>query len=301
MKPRAKLTAAVIALNEQANLPGWLASLDWADELLVIDGGSTDETRHIAADAGARVLVRPFDNFCRQRNYALDEATGDWVFFVDADERPTPALRDEIRKTLDTARQAALRVPIRSSIFRRPFRFSGTQDDRPVRLVRHGAGRWTGEVHETLRTAGVVGQTRGWLQHQTMPDLPSFLAKMNRYTTLQAIERVKRGRPLRWSDAWIAPAREVFRRLIWKHGWLDGPEGWMFCVLSGLSEWVLAGKHRRLLAEHRRRIQEAVRTQRMETLLGPFADATQHDTVPAKARTRWLPHTPHTRIPAPVA
>ena len=117
--------------------------------------------------------------------------------------------------------------------------------------MRRGAARWTGEVHETLETDGLVGQLQSWLDHDPLPDLPSFLTKMNRYTTLAAEARVAASLPPRRRDAWLAPVREIFRRLIWKQGLWDGPEGWAFCLLSGLSEWVLADKHRHLWAARR--------------------------------------------------
>lgn len=240
------ITAAIVALNEEQNLPGLLERLDWADEVIVVDGGSSDGTVHVAHSHGAKLYERPFDNFARQRNHALSLAGGDWVLSIDADERPTPALVHEIRARLPFCRQVAFRVPIRSSIFGRRLRFSGTQDDRPVRLFRRGFACWTGEVHEVLETFGPVGRLQGWIEHRTLPDLPSFLAKMGRYTTLEAEARMAAGCRPRPHDAWTAPARETLRRLLWKQGLFDGPEGWAFSLLSGLSEWVLTHKHRRM-------------------------------------------------------
>ncbi len=248
MKPAPTLSVIIIAQNEERNLPGLLRTLNWADEIVVVDGGSSDATLSIARSYGAKTFARPFDNFARQQNYALSLAGGDWVISLDADERPTPAMVREIRRAALDERYAAYRVRVRSSIFGRRMRFSGTQDDRQVRLVRRGKARWAGEVHETLEADGLVGQLHSWLDHDPLPDLPAFLTKMNRYTTLAAEARVAALRPPRRRDAWLAPAREVFRRLIWKQGLWDGPEGWAFCLLSGLSEWVLADKHRHLWA-----------------------------------------------------
>jgi hypothetical protein len=132
-------------------------------------------------------------------------------------------------------------------------RFSGTQDDQPVRLFRRAGARWTGQVHEILAAPGPTGRLRNWLEHETLPDLSAFLAKMDRYTTLEAQARVIKGLAPRWHEAWIAPPIEVFRRLIWKQGAMDGPEGWAFCLLSGLSKWIVAGKHRRLWRAEGRR------------------------------------------------
>ena len=130
------ITAAIIAANEARNLAELLPQLDWVDQIVVVDGGSTDGTRPVAREHGCVLAQRPFDTFAGQRNHALDLATGDWVLSIDADERPTPRLVAEIRRRIRTARHAAYRVPIRSSIFGRTFRRSGTQDDRPVRLFR---------------------------------------------------------------------------------------------------------------------------------------------------------------------
>ncbi len=243
MSRQPTLTIAVIALNEAAQMPGWLAATAWADEQLVVDGGSHDTTALIAERHGARVLTHTFDNFAAQRNRALQAASSDWVLFVDADERPSPALRCELLTRLSTAREGAFRVPIRSTIFGRRFRFCGTQDDRPTRLVRRGQGAWVGAVHERYECAGVRGTITAHLDHTTIPDLATFQRKVERYTSLQAEQRVLDRRAPRWRERLIAPPREVFRRLLWKHGWLDGPEGWAFAVLSGWSEWVLARKH----------------------------------------------------------
>jgi len=243
---RPTITAAVITLNEQRQLPGLLPRLDWTDEIVVVDGGSRDATVPIARSYGCRVVSRRFDTFARQRNHALRLAGGDWVLSIDADERPTPRLVAEIRRRMADSRADAYRVPIRSSIFGRPVRCSGTQDDCPVRLFRRRAAHWTGHVHEVPKVAGRVRRLTNWLVHETTPDLETYLAKMHRYTTLEARARVAVGRRPRWHDAWIAPPGEVFRRLLWKHGLLDGPAGWAFCFLSGFSQWVLAYEHRRL-------------------------------------------------------
>lgn len=243
-----RLTAVVIALNEAAHLPALAESLRWVDEMLLVDGGSTDGTAEQAARLGMRVVRRAFDNFADQRNYALRHARGDWVLSVDADERATPALAAAVRQEISRTRCAGLRVPIRSRILGRTFRFSGTQDDRPVRLARRTAAWWEGSVHEVMRVAGRVGTLAAWLEHETIPNLASFLAKMHRYTRLAAEQRVAARRPPRRSEAWLAPPAEVLRRLCVKWGVCDGPEGWAFALLSGLSAWVLARRHRELWA-----------------------------------------------------
>lgn len=240
------ITAAIIAFDEERNLAELLPSLGWADEIVVVDGGSTDNTISVARSFGCRVLSHPFQNFAAQRNAAIDLAGSQWIFSIDADERPTAALGSEIRRRIRDGRFSAFRVPIRSTILGRRFRASGTQKDRPIRLFRSDAARWTGDVHEFLHVQGRVGTLKHWLEHRTLDDLHVFFAKIRRYTDLEARARIARGRRPRSGDRWLAPVREVFRRLVWNYGVVDGPAGWTFCLLSGLSEWVLAERHREL-------------------------------------------------------
>jgi len=261
------ITAAVIALNERANLPGLVQSLAWVDEIVLVDGGSRDGTAELARSLGCKVIEHPFDNYAAQRNRALRAASSNWILSIDADERCTPTLAEEIRGRLLYGSYAAFRVPIRSRIFGRRMRFSGTQDDRPIRLFERGNARWDGDVHEVLRIDGRVGELEGWLEHETLPDLAAFLAKMDRYTALEAQRRVTEGIAPRGRDRWLKPILEVGRRLIWKAGLFDGPQGWAFCALSGLSEWVLAQEHRRLWDQQLSAQTEAALA-RLETSLG---------------------------------
>jgi glycosyltransferase involved in cell wall biosynthesis len=247
---RPTIAAAIITLNEQRRLPALLPRLRWLDEVIVVDGGSTDDTVAIARHFGCRVIVRPFDNFAAQRNRAMRAVRCDWVLSIDSDELPSRAVAREIRAAVLLDGFAGWRVPIRSTIFGHPFRFSGTQDDCPVRLVRRGAAVWRGSVHESLSVQGPVGKLHAWLMHDTIPDLATFLAKMRRYTSLEAESRVAGGlRPV-ISDLCLRPGYECLRRLVWKQGLWDGPRGWLFCLLSGWSEGVLAIKHHQLWRRH---------------------------------------------------
>lgn len=242
---RPTITAAIIALNEERNLAALLPRLAWVDEVLVVDGGSSDATMEIARGHGCRVVQRRFDSFARQRNHAIGLAACDWILSLDADETPSPLLAAEIGERICSARHAAFRLPIRSTIMGSPLRRCGTQDDRPVRLFRAASARWVGDVHERLEVDGRVGTLRHWLSHGTQANIDVFLRKMHHYTTLEARSRVEAGLAPGRLDTWLAPSREIFRRLIYKQGILDGPAGWKFCLLSGLYEWVLADRHRR--------------------------------------------------------
>ena len=244
-----ELTAVVITFNEREQLPGLFESLRFAGQVVVLDGGSTDGTAALAARLGARVAVHPFDDFASQRNRALRLVRTPWVLSIDADERPEPGLAAELARAVSCGRHAAYRVPIRSRIFGRPVRFGGTQDDQPVRLFRRDAACWRHRVHERLVVRGSVGRLHHGLRHDTLPDLAAFLQKMHRYTDAQAQELAARGAPVGRCTPWVKAVREIARRLLYKGGLLDGPHGWAFCCLSGLSEWVLWRKVARTQAE----------------------------------------------------
>ncbi len=251
MSQRATITIALITRNESANLRQLLPQLGWADQVVVVDGGSSDGTADVARSHGCCVTVHPFDTFARQRNRAIDRSQSKWVLSLDADERPTTRLVDEIRRAVSRDRYAAYRIPIRSEILGRPVRRGGTQDDRPIRLFRKDAARWIGDVHEVLDVSGRVSELSGWLKHRTLSTYTTFLEKIDRYTALEAASRVRAGQAPGILDVAIAPPREVFRRLIYKLGLLDGPVGWQFALLSGYSEWTLARRHRRLWASRK--------------------------------------------------
>jgi glycosyltransferase involved in cell wall biosynthesis len=246
----ARISVLILARDEAANLPGCLQSVVWADEVVVVvDRASRDQTRAIAEQGADRVLERTFDDFAGQRNAALELASGDWVFAVDADERATPELADEIRRVTagPVGGPAGYRVPIRSVILGRPFAFSGTQHDRPLRLFRRGAGRWVGAVHETVELRGAAGELEGALQHRTIPDMQTFLRKLNEYTTLEAIKFEREGRRHRAADLALRPFWTFLKLYLGKQGFRDGLEGFVFCALSGLSVAVRHWKHRERL------------------------------------------------------
>jgi glycosyltransferase involved in cell wall biosynthesis len=251
-----RITALVLARDEAANLSGCLESVAWADEVVVIvDSASRDQTLAIARGVADVVAVRRFDDFASQRNAGLDLASGEWVFSIDADERATPELVAEIRRVVSRAPSDrgvhripnGYRVPIRSVILGRPFGFSGTQHDRPLRLFRRAAGRWIGAVHETVALEGSTGRLRSPLLHSTIPDMQTFLRKVNEYTTLEAIKFEREGRKHRTTDLAVRPVWTFLKLYLGKQGFRDGLEGFVFCAMSGVSVAVRHWKHRERL------------------------------------------------------
>jgi len=177
------LSVIVITRDEEANIADCLASVSFARECVVVDSGSRDRTLEIARAAGARVTqTHDWPGFGAQKNRALDLATQPWVFSLDADERVTPQLREEIVAVVQgTGGSDAYSVPRRSSYCGQFIAHSGWYPDRVLRLFRRGSARFSDDaVHERLVTAAAVGRLKGDLLHTTYPDLETMLEKLNR-------------------------------------------------------------------------------------------------------------------------
>jgi glycosyltransferase involved in cell wall biosynthesis len=247
--PEPRISALVVARNEERNLPGCLESVRFASErIVVVDAASDDDTLAIARRSADVVIVRPFDDFASQRNAGLEAASGDWILSIDADERVTPGLEDEIGRILSASGNphSGFRIPIRSEILGRPFGYSGTQQDLPLRLFRRDRGRWTGRVHETVLLDGTIGRMRHPLEHHTIPDVRVFLRKIDQYTTLEARDLYRAGDRYRTRDLTVRPFWLFLKLYLYKQGFRDGLEGLMFCGLSGVSAAVRTWKLREL-------------------------------------------------------
>ncbi len=252
--PEPHLAVLVVARNEGKNLAACLESARFADErVVVVDASSEDATLEIARQLAEVVRVREFDNFANQRNAALALSSADWVLSIDADERITPDLAIEIRRRLADPSNPCVgyRVPIRSEILGRPFGFSGTQQDHPLRFFRRDRGRWTGLVHETVAIDGPIGQVEQFLEHRTLPNIRVFLGKIEHYTTLEASDLHQAGRRFRSSDVTLRPIWAFLKLYLGKQGFRDGLEGLMFCALSAVSVAVRSWKLRELCMARR--------------------------------------------------
>jgi len=205
-----------------------------------MDGGSQDATVDIALSYTDKVFVHPFDDYASQRNRALERSQGEWVFSIDADERVPAKLAKEILWRVCVAPRSCggFWVPIRSRIFGRRFRYSGTQAERKMRLFRRDAGRWHGVVHETVQIQGNTRQLRHEIDHISTPDLDAYLHKLIRYSSLDADRMLAQGMRPAWWKPWLGPAWTFARLYFGKLGMLDGPEGFRYCVLSAWEKWI---------------------------------------------------------------
>lgn len=229
------ISVVVITKNEEANIERCLRSVDWADEVVVLDSGSTDRTVEISRELGARVSVTTdWPGFGPQKNRALELATGDWVLSLDADEWVTPDLRDEILNAISDPNGAtAFRVPRLSSFCGRFMRHSGWWPDYVTRLFRRGAARFSDDVvHERVIAEGKTGTLREPIMHETFVDLDELLQKMNNYSSLAAQEMWDGGRKAGFAGAVLRGLWAFIRTYFLRGGFLDGREGFMLAVAT---------------------------------------------------------------------
>jgi glycosyltransferase involved in cell wall biosynthesis len=226
------LSVALITLDEAANLPRTLRSVNWAQEIVVVDSGSTDGTREIALKAGARVFEEPWKGFATQKNAAIAYATGVWVLSLDADEEVSPELAREIQGLLEgEPKYSAYRIPRLNHFLGRPLRHGGYWPDPKLRLFRKGAARFAERpVHETMETSGPVGTLKNPLLHHCYPTLEDYIEHMNRYSSAGARMLADSGRAPRtlpgliW-NALLNPAATFAYNYVFRLGFLDGREG----------------------------------------------------------------------------
>ncbi len=228
------LSAVLIACNEEKKIQACLDALQFADEVIVVDSGSHDRTPEIARKAGARVFTRLLDNFAAQRNYAMSLAEGEWVLFVDADERVTLELRVQIEKTVRDPEAAdgyeLFRV---NHIFGGPMKYGASGSDSPLRLARKSKAHWEGLVHEKLVVEGKTGRLERELQHVTYQTLDEYFSKFNLFTSLDAREMLRKGEPLPSIFKMVLrPLAEFFYYYVLRQGFRDGRRGFVYQVLS---------------------------------------------------------------------
>lgn len=230
------LSVALITLNEEANLARTLESVRWADELVVVDAGSTDHTPEIARSFNARLIQQPWLGFAAQKNLALAHCTGDWILSLDADEELSPALQREIQTLLASAPSAnAFRLKRRNLFLGRWIRHGGFYPDAKLRLLRRcddsmGPRFEDRPVHEAIPYAHDAPTLQGDLIHHAYPTLTGYLEHMNRYSSLGAELLVGQGRvsrswPAFFTHTLLTPGLNLCWNYLFRLGFLDGREG----------------------------------------------------------------------------
>ncbi len=247
-----RVTVTIITKDEADAVADALRSVSWADEIIVVDADSRDDTAAIARQFTDRVYQRPWPGYVDQKNHAASLATHDWILSLDADERVTPALRDEILERLKNEPAAAgFRVPRVSFYFGKWIRTTDMYPDYQLRLYDRRRARWDGMfVHESVRADGAVGYLKQELQHHPYRDLSEHLVRMDRYTTLAARQMHAQGKRATALQLLFHPKLAFLRNYVLKGGFRDGTAG---LVISLVNSYYVFLKFAKLWELQRRR------------------------------------------------
>jgi glycosyltransferase involved in cell wall biosynthesis len=228
------LSATLIAHDEAERVGRCLESLRWADEIVVVvDARTTDATAEIARRFTDRVLVHEFVDYADQRQWAADQARGEWIFWVDCDEVVPEPLAREIQTTLRAPRCDAYLLPRRDYMFGKWINHGGWYPQLQMRLYRRSLGRWRGAVHETIEFSGSVGRLAECVLHYSHRRVRDWVAKMERYTTMEAQALHDAGRRASWATILLEPVLYFGYKYLVQQGWRDGLHGLALASLLG--------------------------------------------------------------------
>ena len=241
----ATLTVVTLTLNEERNITECLESVRWADQIIVVDSGSSDKTVPLAMEYTKDILRIEWRGYGHARNTALDQARGDWILWLDADERVTGELAAEIQKTIkdDPPSVAGFDVARRAYFLGKWIRHCGWYPGRIIRLFRRGRARFSEtKVHEHLSLEGALGHLQNDLTHYTDGDLEHYFRKFNTYTSLAAEDLRVAGRTANLADLVLRPPFMFFKMFVLRLGFLDGVHGLILCVVSSAYVFVKYAK-----------------------------------------------------------
>jgi glycosyltransferase involved in cell wall biosynthesis len=228
-----KLTVTVITRNESANILAALESVSWADEIVVVDSNSTDDTVALARQRTDRIFVRDWPGYSAQKNFAARQASHDWILSLDADERVTPALADEIHVLLrGEPPSRGYRIPRVSFYLGKWIRSTDWYPDDQLRLYDRRVATWEGEVHEGVEVKGGVGRLLSDLEHVPYRDISHHLQTIDRYTSLAARQMLERRKTVGVAGLALRPVGAFLRNYLVRGGWRDGSVGFVVSVLN---------------------------------------------------------------------
>jgi len=237
------ISAVVLTKNEEKNIKDCLLSLDWCDEILLVDDQSEDKTVAIARKLGAIIYQRSLDNnFAAQRNFGLEKAKEDWVLFVDADERVSPWLAKEIRETLEKTNFNGFYLKRRDWFQGKKLEHGEVGKTKLLRLGRKKAGKWQRQVHEIWQIKGKLGELNNFLDHYPHPTVSEFLKEVNFYSTLHA--QVLYGEKIKPSLFRIIfnPTGKFIQNYFLRLGFLDGMPGLVVALMMSFHSFLARSK-----------------------------------------------------------
>ncbi len=241
------VSVTIITRNESAHIRAALESVAWADERIVVDAQSTDDTVAIARGLAHQVVVREWPGYGAQKNYAASLASHDWILSLDADERVTPALATEIRQAVANPAHAAFRIPRVTFHMGRWIRSTDWYPDHQLRLYDRQRGTWNdARVHEGVVVGGSIGELAAEIQHFPYRDLADHLETINRYTTLAAAEMHAGGRRAGLAQMAVHPPAAFIRNYLLRGGIRDGAPGLVVSAMNAYYVFLKFAKLREL-------------------------------------------------------
>lgn len=238
------ISVVILTKNEEKNIVDCIESVSWCDEILVIDNHSTDRTADLAKRLKAKVITKDLDdNFSEMRNFGLEEAKFEWIFFVDADERVTSTLKKEIEyKIVSHTDATGFRLPRRDMLWGKELIHGDAGTGRFVRLARKDSGKWKGKVHETWEIKGKVEDLSTPLIHYPHQTVDAFLRDINYYTTLRAQELYEKKVSVSWLQILLYPKVKFLYLYFFKRGFLDGIPGLMHAIFMSFHSFLVRSK-----------------------------------------------------------
>ena len=236
------ISATVISLNEENKIGDAIKSLrGLADEIIMVDSGSSDKTVEVAEKLGARVYFRKFDNFANQKNWAVSQANNDWILSLDADEQIPEELAKEIKEAVENNRYAGYLIPRKNFILGKEIKYSRWSPDTHIWLWKKGFGKWVGDVHEEVVVSGKIGLLKNSKIHNSHKTISSFMKANNLYSDLEAKSLFKDHVKFSFWRMLLESFFEFFIRFFYKKGFLDGREGFVLAYAMGfykLTVWI---------------------------------------------------------------
>ena len=239
------LSAVVLTRNEERNIARSLESVDFADEMIVIDDNSTDSTRDIAEDLGAKVYTRSLNkNWGEQRNYGLEKARGKWVLFLDADEYITNKLKNEIIQLVGNPlnKDSGYYLIRKDTLWDKQLKYGESGKKRLLRLAKISAGKWNRSVHECWKIKGKTRELNGTIVHKPHNSIDTFLRQINTYSEIHAKENSKEGKKSSLIKIVVYPPSKFVYNYVIKLGFLDGSEGFMVAAMMSLHSYLAWSK-----------------------------------------------------------
>lgn len=226
------LSIIIIARNEAEDIRACLESVKWADEIIVLDSGSTDGTPAICREYTEKVYVTDWPGYGVQKNRALQKASGNWILSLDADERVSDILRQEILQTINSQETyVAYAIPFEATYCGKPIKYGAWHNKLHIRLFQRNCGQFTDAlVHENITINGKIGKLKSPMIHHTYKSLEEMLDKLNRYSTDGAQQRLREGKTANFATALLHGSWTFLRSYFLQLGFLDGKAGFLIAV-----------------------------------------------------------------------